>query len=69
MLVCAGLLVIGAAVSWYGLRERGGAAATADTSAPAEAPAAARADAPTTAQATATTADKTPSTEPHQPTA
>ena len=37
MLVCAGLLVIGAAVSWYGLRERGGAAATADTSAPAEA--------------------------------
>ena len=69
MLVCAGLLVIGAAVSWYGLRERGGAAATADASAPAEAPAAARADAPTTAQATATTADKTPSTEPHQPTA
>jgi len=75
MLVCAGLLAIGAAVSWYGLRERGGAPATADRSAPAEAPAraeapaAARADTPTTARATTTTADKTPSTEPHQPTA
>ena len=38
MLVCAGLLCeFGAAVSWYGLRERGGVAATADASAPADA--------------------------------
>jgi EmrB/QacA subfamily drug resistance transporter len=34
MLVCAGLLVVGAAVSWYGLRERAGATGTAPAAEP-----------------------------------
>jgi hypothetical protein len=34
MLVCAALLVIGAAVSWYGLRESVGAAETSPAAEP-----------------------------------
>ena len=64
MLVCAGLLVIGAAVSWYGLPgarrcgRNGRHVSAGGCRGRAETPVAARADAPTTAQATATTADK-----------
>ena len=39
MLVCAGLLVVGALVSWYGLREEAGAPATARRTATVEPPA------------------------------
>jgi EmrB/QacA subfamily drug resistance transporter len=41
LLVCAGLLLIGAAVSWYGLRDEANATATASQSAEAEPPASA----------------------------
>jgi Flp pilus assembly pilin Flp len=41
LLVCAGLLLIGAAVSWYGLRDEANATATASPSAEAEPPASA----------------------------
>jgi hypothetical protein len=65
MLVCAGLLVAGALVSWYGLREGSGAPASAEAPAGSELPGVAAAAATT---ATATT-DPTSATTSQHPTA